>query len=106
MLPHLPHFFVVVVFSLCLRRLTLSSRFFYCLPDFFGAGAVLLLLSVGLCSVDKRVSQILNGHTGTFAKIKIPGRAEEAQVSHSIQSDIKSVREGPIPNEPKKCLES
>ncbi|CAN0537341.1 unnamed protein product, partial [Scytosiphon promiscuus] len=32
-------------------------------------------------SVDKRVSQILNGHTGTFAKIKIPGRAEEAQVS-------------------------
>ncbi|CAM9802231.1 unnamed protein product, partial [Laminaria digitata] len=33
-----------------------------------------------LYSVDKRVSQILNGHTGTFAKIKIPGRTEEAQV--------------------------
>ena len=42
------------------------------------------LLLVGLLSVDKRVSQILNGHTGTFAKIKIPGRAEEAQVSHSF----------------------
>lgn len=33
------------------------------------------------CSVDKRVSQILNGHTGTFATIKIPGRLEPAQVS-------------------------
>ncbi|CAB1109928.1 unnamed protein product [Ectocarpus sp. CCAP 1310/34] len=33
-----------------------------------------------LYSVDKRVSQILNGHTGTFAKIKVPGRVEEAQV--------------------------
>lgn len=31
-------------------------------------------------SVDKRVSQILNGHTGTFATIKIPGRVEPAQV--------------------------
>ena len=31
-------------------------------------------------SVDRRASQILNGHAGTFAKIKVPGRAEEAQV--------------------------
>ena len=37
-------------------------------------------LSHLVLSVDKRVSQILNGHTGTFAKIKVPGRAEEAQV--------------------------
>lgn len=35
---------------------------------------------VGFGSVDKRVSQILNGHTGTFATIKIPGRVEPAQV--------------------------
>lgn len=37
------------------------------------------------CSVDKRVSQILNGHTGTFAKIKIPGRVEEAQVNQRLE---------------------
>lgn len=43
-------------------------------------------LLAGARSVDKRVSQILNGHTGTFAKIKIPGRAEEAQVSQSSPS--------------------
>lgn len=39
-----------------------------------------LFVFVLVRSVDKRVSQILNGHTGTFAKIKVPGRAEEAQV--------------------------
>lgn len=39
-----------------------------------------LILRVSSDSVDKRVSQILNGHTGTFAKIKVPGRVEEAQV--------------------------
>ena len=33
-----------------------------------------------LYSVDKRVSQILNGHTGTFAVIKRPGRDAPAQV--------------------------
>lgn len=39
-----------------------------------------LSFCLSVLSVDKRVSQILNGHTGTFAKIKVPGRAEEAQV--------------------------
>ena len=46
------------------------------------------------CSVDKRVSQILNGHTGTFAKIKIPGRAEEAQVSPCVDQPVKEAVRG------------
>ncbi|CAM9388478.1 unnamed protein product [Ascophyllum nodosum] len=46
----------------------------------FQASPGVIAGTMQLYSVDKRVSQILNGHTGTFAKIKIPGRLEEAQV--------------------------
>ena len=33
-----------------------------------------------LYSIDKRVSQLLSGHTGTFAKFRPEGRADDAQV--------------------------